>query len=121
MKKPVSVLLMVLSLLIGFQQAIIVMHFKLNQETIEQKFCVNKDRPELHCDGTCFLKKQLQKSESSDSAPAAMYPKVDMLPISLHRFEARNITVDISSIMPRYQEICYREPCREIFVPPPIV
>lgn len=43
--RVISGLLMLLSVLIGFQQAIIVMHFKLNQERIEKEFCENKNKP----------------------------------------------------------------------------
>jgi len=121
MKQGLSVLLMMLSLLVGFQQTLIVMHFKLNQKLIEQKFCVNKDRPELHCDGRCFLKKQLQNSGSPDSATATMYPKVDMLPISIDGFEAKSPIAYIGRTVSYYVETSYREPCLEIFVPPPIV
>ena len=29
--------------------------FKANQTFIAKEFCINKNRPELHCDGKCFL------------------------------------------------------------------
>lgn len=121
MKQVFSVLMMVLSLLVGFQEAIIVMHFKLNQEAIEQEFCVNRNRPELQCHGTCHLKKQLQKTKNTDTASIGFYQRVDMLPISSMEFEARSLTVEIWNSIPIYKEIQYTEPYREIFVPPPIV
>lgn len=36
-------------------------YFKLNQEEIIAKYCVNKDRPEMHCNGQCHLNKELKK------------------------------------------------------------
>jgi hypothetical protein len=121
MKKVFSVFLMVLSLLIGFQQAIIVMHFKLNQKAIEQKFCINKNKPTLQCHGTCFLRKQLKETVNPESAPVSIYQRVDMLPISIFEFKAKNRATDIQSKKPIYKETLYTEPYREIFVPPPVV
>mgnify|MGYP001419294501 CR=1 FL=1 len=121
MKQVFSVLMMILSLLIGFQQAIIVMHFKLNQEAIEKEFCINKHKPETQCHGVCHLKKQLQKSENSEPFSIGIYQRVDMLPISVTKFETRNIIIDIQNYTSIYKAIHYTEPYREIFVPPPIV
>ncbi|VTR35104.1 hypothetical protein [Sphingobacterium thalpophilum] len=120
MKQVFSVLMMLLSLLIGFQQAILVMHFKLNQVAIEKAFCVNKNKPEMQCHGICHLKKQLQKMENSDSDSIGVYQRVDMLPISSTEFETRRLTVEIWNGIPMYKEVHYTEPYREIFVPPPI-
>ncbi|GGC41936.1 hypothetical protein GCM10011386_37580 [Parapedobacter defluvii] len=120
MKQVFSFLMMVLSLLVGFQQAIIIMHFNLNQEAIEQEFCVNRNRPELQCHGTCHLKKQLQEKENTDSAPIGIYQRIDMLAISATGFEAGNVMIEIRNNISVFKEIYYMEPCLEIFVPPPI-
>ena len=37
--------------------------FKVNQKEIIQKYCINKDRPKLKCDGNCYLAKQLKKQD----------------------------------------------------------
>lgn len=121
MKRCFCALLMVLSLLIGFQQAIIILHFRLNQDTVEQQFCVNKSRPELQCEGTCYLKKQLQGTGSRDPASISIYQRVYMLAISIIKFEASNPTIDIRRSISIYKEIRYIEPYREILVPPPVV
>lgn len=39
-------------------------NFYLNQKEIAATECENKNRPELHCNGKCFLAKQLQKAEA---------------------------------------------------------
>ncbi|SFS60994.1 hypothetical protein [Sphingobacterium wenxiniae] len=120
MKQVFSVLMMVLSLLVGFQQTIIVMYFKLNQEAIEREFCVNKNKPELECHGTCHLKKQLQNTGNSDPASIGIYQRVDMLPISLTEFKTKILIIELRNNIPMYKAIHYAEPYREIFVPPPI-
>jgi hypothetical protein len=39
-------------------------NFRMNQREIARLECVNKNRPEMHCNGKCYLAKQLQKSEA---------------------------------------------------------
>lgn len=120
MKQVFSILMMVLSLLVGFQQAIIVMHFKLNQEAIEREFCINKSKPELECHGTCHLKKQLHETGNPDPASIGIYQRLDMFPISSIKFEVRNVIIEIWNNLPTYKAIRYTEPYSEIFLPPPI-
>lgn len=120
MKIVYSVLLMVLSLLMGFQQAIIIMHFKLNRDAIEQRFCINKNKPELQCHGTCHLKKELQETESSGSSAISNYPKIDIFPVSFTALEVTNPIIDIQSKTSIQKDTLYTSPYREIFVPPPI-
>jgi hypothetical protein len=120
MKIVYSVLLMVLSLLIGFQQAIIVVHYKLNRDAIEQRFCVNKNKPELQCHGSCHLKKQLQETENSGSSTISIYPKIDIFPVSFTVLEIKSPTTDVQSKTSIHKETLYTSPYREIFVPPPI-
>lgn len=39
-------------------------HYELNKAEITARYCENKNRPELHCNGQCYLAKQLQKADS---------------------------------------------------------
>ena len=41
-------------------------NYELNIEEITEAFCVNTDKPELNCHGTCHLKKQLIQSDESN-------------------------------------------------------
>ncbi|AVR44211.1 hypothetical protein C7S20_02440 [Christiangramia fulva] len=41
-------------------------YFKLNQSEIIRNFCVNKNKPELHCNGKCHLMKELSLGSKSD-------------------------------------------------------
>jgi hypothetical protein len=40
------------------------MNFYLNQKEIAAIECENKDRPEMNCNGKCYLAKQLEKSDN---------------------------------------------------------
>lgn len=120
MKAAFSAIWITLSLLTGFQQALIFMHFKLNREIIEREFCVNKNRPELGCHGTCFLKKQLEKaSEDAKSGSYIIYPWIITSPASGIDFEIRATLPEIQNKIPVYEEAAYTDPGRETIAPPP--
>jgi hypothetical protein len=53
-----------LILLNSMVYSVICANYQLNKELITAYFCVNKDKPEMHCDGKCFLSKQLEKEKS---------------------------------------------------------
>lgn len=38
--------------------------FIFNQKEIAELECVNKDRPEMNCEGNCYLAKQLKKADT---------------------------------------------------------
>lgn len=42
------------------------MDYALNQEFIAEVLCVNQDKPELQCNGKCYLKDQLEKEASKE-------------------------------------------------------
>lgn len=41
-------------------------YYGLNIDTIIEQYCINKETPELHCDGKCYLAQQLNKASDSD-------------------------------------------------------
>lgn len=120
MKQAFSALMMLLSLLIGFQQAVIVMLFKLNQATIEKEYCTNQSKPDLHCHGFCYLKKQLEGKGDAEPHRLEIYKRVDMLAVVLMEFQANHIAVEKKNQSPMYKQIYYDEPYREVLVPPPM-
>lgn len=120
MKIAFSALLMALSLLTGLQQAITVMHFKLNQQVIEQKFCINKDKPALQCHGSCHLKKQLAEAENSGSPSISIYPRIDTFTIAVAAWEIEKSTTVIRNKRSVYKEIFYKAPYIDVLVRPPI-
>lgn len=121
MKRSFSIFLMLLSLLIGFRQGIIILHFKLNQAAIEERFCENKKTPAINCHGECHLRKQLQKADSTDVAFLHVFLRGDMLPTACIEFDVANSIVELPIQEIPHQEVGYHAPSLEIFVPPPLV
>lgn len=45
-------------------------YFELNIDTIIENYCVNKEKPQLQCNGKCHLAKQLSMSTAADFSTA---------------------------------------------------
>lgn len=45
--------------------SLILFHFKINQVEIATELCENKTKPEMHCEGKCYLEKQIKADEES--------------------------------------------------------
>jgi hypothetical protein len=76
-----SYLLISLVLLQTFSREMLVVDFTLHRATITARFCVNKARPQLRCDGKCYFAKQLKKQEERESKSAGpLKERLEMLP-----------------------------------------
>lgn len=49
-----------------FSKAIVFANYQLNKSEITRKYCENKAKPKLHCDGKCHLKKQLKEEDKKE-------------------------------------------------------
>ncbi|WP_224997572.1 hypothetical protein [Cesiribacter sp. SM1] len=66
MKRAVYLYLAILILLIQLSgNSLLVMHYSLNKASITEQFCENKERPELACEGSCHLQKQLKQLDEN--------------------------------------------------------
>lgn len=77
MKQTLAYLLCALLLFQSFGRELLVVSYELNKADITARYCVNKARPQLHCDGKCHLARQLRKTDGADrKAPAGSVAKV---------------------------------------------
>lgn len=88
MKKLFSIVMSALILLISIQQTLIVVHFNLNQDFIEELYCVNKNKVEMHCHGKCQLKKDIQTS-SENTAKIINLKDIDIVLVAPLSFEVK--------------------------------
>tara|TARA_B100000953_G_C17899380_1_gene383865 strand:+ start:433 stop:765 length:333 start_codon:yes stop_codon:yes gene_type:complete len=49
-----------------------VFDYVVNQDYIAEYLCINKDKPEMHCDGKCYLMQMLeeQRNEKKQNLPS---------------------------------------------------
>ncbi|PJJ74495.1 hypothetical protein BXY57_0053 [Thermoflavifilum aggregans] len=66
--RGLAAILVLAILLQTFSKGVIILDYRINIRYIATHLCVNRDRPELHCNGKCFLKKQLEKDQHRDAS-----------------------------------------------------
>jgi hypothetical protein len=69
LKKFIAILAFAGILLQTFSQVVIVAQFYANKDYIAKNLCENRNKPMMHCDGKCCLKKRLAK-EGKNQAPS---------------------------------------------------
>jgi hypothetical protein len=71
--------------------------FYLNRAYIAKNFCVNKDKPMMHCDGKCYLSKKITAQEKQDQqSPVSKNERFDMAPFFVPKPFAIKNTLTIS-------------------------
>jgi hypothetical protein len=66
MKKFLSIFLLIAITFNVFSKAIVWANYEINKSEITRKYCENKAKPKMHCDGKCHLKKQLNEEEKKE-------------------------------------------------------
>ena len=78
MKGIAAVILMLLFSVQTFSKWMWVLDYQLNKEYIAENLCINKAKPQLHCNGKCQLAKKLAEEESSHKPSGADAPKQNL-------------------------------------------
>ena len=65
-QKIIAALLLIVFFAQTFDQSFIELDFLANRGTISKIFCVNRDKPQMHCNGRCYLAKQIQKQQDEN-------------------------------------------------------
>src|SRR5690606_413609 len=59
----------------NFTQLFIYSAYQLNKDYIVAELCENKDKPELNCEGKCYLTKQLKQADSQEKKQEEQSPR----------------------------------------------
>jgi len=78
-----------------FSQWLLIACFDINETYIAKELCVNKNNPSAHCNGHCYLNKELNKEEKSNN-PLSTSSK-EKLAIQLFCVDASSIINVVSS------------------------
>ncbi|WP_229201787.1 hypothetical protein [Arsenicibacter rosenii] len=54
-------------------------YYQLNKDYIARVLCENRDKPQLHCDGKCYLAKRLKEQQDKQDKETA--ERVQKLPV----------------------------------------
>lgn len=80
-----SILLTVIFLYSLSFKSILTFNFFVNQIEITELFCINKEKPQLQCNGKCHLTKQFIKAENNkDEMPFSQNNSEEILKLELN-------------------------------------
>lgn len=69
LKQIIAILLFLFVFSFSFKDILTIVHFYHAQAEISEKFCQNRDKPELQCKGKCYLAKKLKIQKDTPDAP----------------------------------------------------
>lgn len=98
-------------------------YYELNKEYIAQKLCENRTNPQLHCNGHCYLSKQLKKAEEGSNKSQSQSEKANEEVLIDHSYTTvSNYTPAylMLGLLPAYQRHAPACPVAEIQQPPKI-
>ncbi|WP_072359653.1 hypothetical protein [Chitinophaga sancti] len=105
-------------LLQNCSQYLISLEYKLNQNYIASVLCVNRDKPDMHCNGKCYLKKQLERDQQQQNNGSAGKEKYEVSYIDdLYSYDLRSYAPSIPLIA-YYQSSVPYTPLSDTFRPP---
>ncbi len=97
--------------------------YGVNYELITEVLCINKDKPEMNCQGSCHLTKQLQAANGNEEQGEPVQVESEILLLSFivadksaYFFQLNELNISFPLI-----EEGESEEFAEILTPPPIV
>ena len=120
--KAVAIVILICLVVQSTIQLGILGYYQANKEYITRNFCVNKDKPQLHCNGKCHLKKLIKKADreqdqSGSRVNTEQQVTVFILPAQqqlLHKATEEPVTHKTC-----YTTSVYTSPLNSVFHPPP--
>jgi hypothetical protein len=122
--KSLGISLLIVGLLVQVMSAsLILFNYEVNTASIIEKFCENKDKPELHCDGKCHLAKQIQADSEQKSETPASESELMTFVLTVEKttaFEFKFFQSDTAQANSLYIEGHYSNQLQSIFHPPQV-
>lgn len=76
--RSIAILLIFSSVSMSLSGLFVFAGFELNQQYIATVLCVNKNKPELHCNGKCYLMKKLKQAEEKEQKQERQLLKIQL-------------------------------------------
>ena len=93
--------------------------YEVNKAYIAANLCENQDQPELQCNGSCHLKKQIKKQAEEKSDPAQVLIDADKFPVSTPAIISPAISApQVLRTFPPYTTFLRGRTLSEVFHPP---
>lgn len=102
-----------------------VAYYEMNLEYVIDKYCINKERPKLNCDGKCYLMQKLSAADDNSNDDEKRAPRLTEIVFPLFcQAIAYNCSIQLKSTknaMDTQVAKLYLPPFQSISLPPPKV
>ncbi|WAC10539.1 hypothetical protein [Dyadobacter pollutisoli] len=98
-------------------------YFKLNRDYIARVLCENRARPQMHCNGKCYLAKKLkqqqEKQDKETSEKVQNTPVIQLFTSPFHSYSFETSpAVFLEKVRFFHQLQCYTAPAAKLLRPP---
>ncbi len=95
-------------------------NYLVNQDYIADFLCINKDKPELECNGKCYLKKQLKEAseEKEKNLPPIAMEEYPIGFIDFFIFLSKKTVIKLAQCNSRYYNNYKFSYLHSVFHPP---
>lgn len=110
MRRYIAAILLTLMTLQVLYQGIVFSSYFANKAYIAAVLCVNRDKPQLDCEGKCYLKKQLSKTDTPESNSSGLSLKLETSPFMapLFTLDKAIAAVSVPTEYGLFEESSYR-------------
>ena len=124
MRTVLAYLLLIATLLPTFSQWGTIAYYHVNKDYIAKVLCENRAKPQLHCEGKCYLAKKLHaQQEQQDKATAERVQKTPDFQLFFQvtsLFSFGQISGELVTTLPVYRLKVYSFPQSNLFQPPQV-
>jgi hypothetical protein len=114
---------LIVTVLPTFSQWGTIAYYQINKEYITRVLCENRDKPQLHCDGHCFLAKKLkdqeEKKDQQTSEQVQNLPSLQLFASPLASFEFLSKSFAKKQQLTFHYHFAAYQALLTIVVPPP--
>lgn len=118
LKRGFAILILAALAAQSFSQLGIVAYYRLNRSYIAKYLCINRDKPMMHCNGKCFLARQLRENEQREhQGNVEVKADIALFCSTSQEFLSPSLPVAVI-LLNRYSTVDYPRPFFSIFHPP---
>lgn len=76
--RAIAILLLFSSITVNLSGIFVFAGFEMNKSYIANELCINKNKPELNCNGKCYLMNKLKQAQEKEQKQEHQFQKVQL-------------------------------------------
>lgn len=76
--RAIAILLLLCSVSVSLSGFFVFAGFEMNKSYIAKELCINRDNPQLHCNGKCYLMRKLKQAQDKEQKQEQSFQKIQL-------------------------------------------